>query len=179
MLHSFAIHRTDMRLEEADFCAATSTRIRLTAGDGRQGVWPADGEVDSFFWRLDADAAERFAETVNDLVAFGQLSGSEILECGVIGELPVKVSHENSPMIFCCRIPLSRLDVQPTIWRDQNSRIADNDASARSGTQSLRNCRVAMPSLERPLLHRRKQAPVLSADSLVSHSGRNDNMAVS
>jgi len=93
MLHSFAIHRTDMRLEEADFCAATSTRIRLTAGDGRQGVWPADGEVDSFFWRLDADAAERFAGTVNDLVAFGQLSGSEILDCGVIGEVPVKVSH--------------------------------------------------------------------------------------
>jgi hypothetical protein len=76
-----------------------------------------------------------------------------------------KSRMENSPMIFCCRIPLSRLDVQPAIWRDQNSRIADNDASARSGTQSLRNCRVAMPSLERPLLRRRKQAPVLSADT--------------
>jgi hypothetical protein len=93
MLDLFAIHRADTRLEQTGFCAPTSTRICLTAGGDRLGVWPVDGEADSFVWVLDADTAGLFAATVNGLIAFGQLSGSEVLECGVIGELPVKVSH--------------------------------------------------------------------------------------
>lgn len=83
-------------------------------------------------------------------------------------------------MIFCCRIPLSRLDVQPTIWRDQNSRIADNDASARSGTQVIEKLQgydaIAGTSSSSPS---KAGAGLVGGYSLVSHSGRNDNIAVS
>jgi hypothetical protein len=72
------------------------SRIRLTlapvAGEGRDsGLRPTPQQ--GFQWGLNAWQAERIAERIDRLTAADCKSGSDIIELGIEGELPVKISH--------------------------------------------------------------------------------------
>ncbi len=98
VLRRFARQGGSVALDQLAFCAAWRTRVMLTAtvgetvADGPLGLHPVDGAT-HFEWRLDPVRAAAFAELVETLAAPGRLAGSEHLECGTDGEVPVKVSR--------------------------------------------------------------------------------------
>jgi hypothetical protein len=96
VLRQFARQGGSVALDELAFCAAWRTRVMLVgtgieAGDP-PGLHPGQG-AGCFVWRLDAARAAAFAELVEMLAAPGRIAGSEMLECGIAEETPVKVSR--------------------------------------------------------------------------------------
>ncbi len=73
--------------------APRGTHIRLTGSSRPYGLWAGDAVDECFDWRLDHELAATFRDRILDLCADENASGSETLECGVLGELPVKISH--------------------------------------------------------------------------------------
>ena len=95
VLRRFAREGGGVALDEMAFCAAWRTQVTLSAGTdpGKPpGLHPLD-DTGCFVWRLDAIRASAFAELVEALAAPGQVAGSEMLECGIAEEIPVKVSR--------------------------------------------------------------------------------------
>ncbi len=83
-LRHFARERAETRIERSS--------VSLTASDGPLGIHPAT-EPDAFVWRLDAARAASFADQIAALAHPARLAGSEILECSIEEEIPVKVSR--------------------------------------------------------------------------------------
>jgi hypothetical protein len=72
--------------------ARSRTTLRLIPMDdaGDFGLRPAPH---GFRWGLNAWQAERIAERIDRLTVADCKSGSDIIELGVEGEIPVKISH--------------------------------------------------------------------------------------
>ena len=105
VLRRFAREGGTVALDELAFCAAWRTRVMLTdtgtvAGESL-GLLPVQGSG-CFEWRLDAMWAAAFAELVEVLAAPGRVAGSEMLECDIEGEIPVKVSRGEYTDDFLC-----------------------------------------------------------------------------
>jgi hypothetical protein len=96
VLRHFAREGGSVALDELAFCAAWRTRVTLSDAGKAAGQPPGLHSLDDtgcFVWRLDAIRAAAFAELVEALAAPGQVAGSEMLECGIEEEIPVKVSR--------------------------------------------------------------------------------------
>jgi hypothetical protein len=72
--------------------AVEQSCVSLTASAGPLGIHSA-AEPGAFHWRLDAAHAERFADQIETLAEPSRLAGSEILECAIGEDVPVKVSR--------------------------------------------------------------------------------------
>jgi hypothetical protein len=93
VLRQFARDGGTVRLDELSFCAARGTRVTLSDGPGLPGLHRLSDTPDNWIWRLDAQRAAAFAEQVDDLAAPSRKAGSELLECSLEEEIPVKVSR--------------------------------------------------------------------------------------
>lgn len=94
LLRSFAQSAADIALEQSAFCAAhEGTAILLTRSGAAAGMRAVPHHQRSFIWTVEPWQAEMFADMVEELVEPGRKSGSAMLECGSIGETPVKVSR--------------------------------------------------------------------------------------
>jgi hypothetical protein len=91
VLRGFARQPRDTRLDTLGFCAATQTRLLLTASDGPAGIHAEAGG--GFVWRIDPQRATRFATQIDALAELDRLAGSEMLECSTEEEIPVKLSR--------------------------------------------------------------------------------------
>lgn len=91
VLRQFARTPVDTRLDTLGFCRPYRTRLTLTASDGPPGIQPNGG--DSLVWRLDPSRAGAFAAQAENLTDPGPWAGSEMLECGISEEIPVKLSR--------------------------------------------------------------------------------------
>lgn len=94
LLRGFAQSAADIALEQAAFCAAyDQTCILLTRSGAASGMRGVPGRRRAFTWAVEPWQAEMFADLVEELAEPGRKSGSAMLECGSIGETPVKVSR--------------------------------------------------------------------------------------
>ena len=91
-LRAFAKRLQDVELGSPDYLVSSDTRIRITQTPGPRGVHAVADDKYDLLWRLDADQADRFATLLTTLAAAERLAGSEHLDCGVEGEIPVQVS---------------------------------------------------------------------------------------
>jgi hypothetical protein len=91
VLRHFARAPVDTRLDTLGFCRPYRTRLTLTASDGPPGIQPSGGEA--FVWRLDESRAGAFAAQAETLTDPGPWAGSEMLECSIGEEIPVKLSR--------------------------------------------------------------------------------------
>jgi hypothetical protein len=94
-----ALARLLRRFAENPEPIAVAERIPGTASRNTLSLTPADDEFGMrdlggrFVWKLTGWQAERIAERVELLTQRDNKSGSEILEIGSEGEIPVKVSR--------------------------------------------------------------------------------------
>jgi hypothetical protein len=70
--------------------ATSRTDLLLMPADDEFGMRERDGK---FFWKLNGWQATRIAERIELLTPVDNKSGSEMLEVGSEGEIPVKVSR--------------------------------------------------------------------------------------
>ena len=91
LLRSFAGAPRQLDVREQLSGAISRTTLRLVPIDdaGDFGMRP---ERDGFRWALNSWQAEKIAERIELLTRAYQKSGSDIIELGVEGEIPVKVS---------------------------------------------------------------------------------------
>ncbi len=84
----------DMRhLEAAPFCRPGDTSVALELTARSEGLVVASSHDKRLTWRVETAHALAFADLVDALIAGGRRSGSDALVCGLVGEIPVKVSH--------------------------------------------------------------------------------------
>jgi hypothetical protein len=91
LLDRFADEDGDVGLDTV--AVPTSTKVRMTKASDRFGLWPEPSGEDSFVWRLSPSIAQDFRDIILELAEERHASGSETLQYGSIGEVPVKVSH--------------------------------------------------------------------------------------
>jgi len=90
LLRSFASSPRPLDVRQQLSGAISRTTLRLVpVEDGDFGMRPDDG---GFRWVLNSWQAEKIAERIELLTRAYQKSGSDIIELGVEGEIPVKVS---------------------------------------------------------------------------------------
>jgi hypothetical protein len=77
--------------------ARSRAPLMLSPADGEFGMRDVEG---AFSWRLNDWQARRIAERIETLTPEDNKSGSEILEVGSDGEIPVKVSRGEFPDDF-------------------------------------------------------------------------------
>ena len=68
-------------------------RLILVPTSTTTGLVAVVGEPATFEWRLESEAAAMFADMIEMMIADPAPSGSEYLEAGCPGEIPIKVSH--------------------------------------------------------------------------------------
>ncbi len=93
VLRQFARDGGTVRLDKLSFCAAHGTRVTLSDDPGPPGLHRLSDTPDNWIWRLDSQRAAAFAEQVDDLATPSRKAGSELLECSLEEEIPVKVSR--------------------------------------------------------------------------------------
>jgi hypothetical protein len=98
LLRDFAATRHDLMLAESARCANADTAVLLTTSGARPGLYPAAPGSKSLRWTLTPERAGSFADLVDALTS--QTSGSAVLDCGVLGEIPVKASIGEYPDDF-------------------------------------------------------------------------------
>ncbi len=98
MLRDFAAVPRDSALADCARCATANTAVVLTTFGARPGLHPAAPGSRSLRWTLTPERAGSFAEAVEALTT--QRSGSAVLDCGVLGEIPVKASIGEYPDDF-------------------------------------------------------------------------------
>lgn len=92
-LSDFSRFSAGIILNETVGFSSSDTKITLTGLSGPPGMHAISLTDKAFLWSLDAATAEYFAELVDQLAAPERKSGSEMLMCDVIGEIPIKVSR--------------------------------------------------------------------------------------
>ncbi|HLZ02284.1 MAG TPA: hypothetical protein VKR55_09045 [Bradyrhizobium sp.] len=90
LLRRFAEHPRPVAVRECIPGATSRDALMLTPADNEFGMRDLGG---SFAWKLTDWQAERIAERIELLTPPENKSGSEILEIGSDGEIPVKVSR--------------------------------------------------------------------------------------
>ena len=94
VLRSFAENPRTLTLADHLPGARSRAKVKLVAEDGEHGDFGlrADDQG-NFRWGLNAWQAERIAERIDALTQPDHKSGSDIIELGVDGEIPIKVSR--------------------------------------------------------------------------------------
>lgn len=90
LLRRFADGPQEISVAECIAGAKSRAGLVLAPGDGEFGMRDIGG---AFVWKLNSWQAERIAERIELLTPRDHKSGSEILEVGSEGEIPVKVSR--------------------------------------------------------------------------------------
>jgi hypothetical protein len=90
LLRQFAKEPHETSVGEAIPGATSRTILTLAPGDGQFGMRDLGGK---FSWKLNDWQAVRIAERIETLVPTECKSGSDIIEVGSEGEIPVKVSR--------------------------------------------------------------------------------------
>jgi hypothetical protein len=94
LLRSLPQSAAEIALERSVFCAPVEeTSILLTQSGDEPGMRVVPHRKRSFIWTVEDCRATALAEMVEELAEPGRKSGSAMLECGSIGETPVKVSR--------------------------------------------------------------------------------------
>lgn len=93
VLRRFSQSQGELKLNETEGFARSDTEIVLTNASERCGMLPVSIKDKIFRWSLDELTAEYFAELVDELAEHDRKSGSERLVCGLLEEIPVKVSR--------------------------------------------------------------------------------------
>lgn len=93
VLRYFARDPIDTRIDRLAFCLPGGTALTVALAHDTQGVTRHPADPDAWLWRLDPDRAADFADLVESLSAGHRLAGSEMLECGIGDEIPVKISR--------------------------------------------------------------------------------------
>src|SRR4051812_28914318 len=92
LLRRFAKSPPQFDLAEQLGGSRSRTRLRLVSVDDEPREFWFWAEQDGFRWGLNAWQAEKIAERIELLTPAHQKSGSDIIELGVEGEIPVKIS---------------------------------------------------------------------------------------
>ncbi|WP_156795434.1 hypothetical protein [Bradyrhizobium icense] len=92
LLRSFASSPRSIDLREQLSGSRSRTTLRLVPVEGEAGDFGMRPDGDGFRWGLNSWQAEKIAERIEQLTPAHQKSGSDIIELGVEGEIPVKVS---------------------------------------------------------------------------------------
>lgn len=92
-LREFARSSSNVKLHETAGFAPSDTQLTLVSAAVAEGVRPVSVKDKVFRWVLDAEAAEYFADLVDELTQPDVKSGSQRLECELMGEIPVKISR--------------------------------------------------------------------------------------
>jgi len=92
LLRSFAEtpRQIDVRAQLSG--ARSRTALQLAAAEGDAGNFGMKQNGEGFRWALNSWQAEKIAERIDLLTAADRKSGSDIIELGVDGEIPVKIS---------------------------------------------------------------------------------------
>jgi len=92
LLRSFAEAPRELDVREQLSGARSRTTLRLVPAEGEAGNFGMQQDRDGFRWVLNSWQAEKIAERIELLTPAHQKSGSDIIELGVEGEIPVKIS---------------------------------------------------------------------------------------
>lgn len=92
LLRSFAENPRQLDVAEQLAGAKSRTTLRLVPIEGDAGDFGMMEHREGFRWGLNAWQAEKIAERIELLTPAHHKSGSDIIELGVEGEIPVKVS---------------------------------------------------------------------------------------
>jgi hypothetical protein len=92
LLRSFARTPRQLDLAEQLRGAQSRTTLRLVPAEGEPGEFGMKQDGEGFRWALNSWQAERIAERIDLLTPAHQKSGSDIIELGIEGEIPVKIS---------------------------------------------------------------------------------------
>jgi hypothetical protein len=90
LLRRFAEDPREIAVGDSIANAKWSAPLTLAPGDGEFGMRDLGGK---FSWKLNDWQATRIAERIDLLAPAGMKSGSDILELGSEGEIPVKISR--------------------------------------------------------------------------------------
>jgi hypothetical protein len=92
LLRSFASSPRPLDVRQQLSGAVSRTTLRLVPAEGDGANFGMKQDRDGFRWVLNSWQAEKIAERIELLTTAHQKSGSDIIELGVEGEIPVKVS---------------------------------------------------------------------------------------
>jgi hypothetical protein len=92
LLRSFATTPRQLDLGEQLSSATSRTTLRLVPAAGEAGEFGMHRDREGFRWVLNSWQAEKIAERIDLLTPVHRKSGSDIIELGVEGEIPVKIS---------------------------------------------------------------------------------------
>jgi hypothetical protein len=92
LLRSFASSPRPLDVRQQLSGAISRTTLRLVPAGGDAANFGMKQDRDGFRWTLNSWQAEKIAERIELLTPAHQKSGSDIIELGVEGEIPVKVS---------------------------------------------------------------------------------------
>ena len=92
LLRSFAGAPRELDVGQEITGVKSRATLRLVPVEGEAGDFGMKQEGGTFRWGLNAWQAEKIAERIEALTPADQKSGSDIIELGVEGEIPVKIS---------------------------------------------------------------------------------------
>jgi hypothetical protein len=92
LLRSFATSPRRLDVREQISSAKSRTTVQLVPAEDAAGDFGMKQNHEVFRWHLNAWQAEKIAERIELLTPAHQKSGSDIIELGVEGEIPVKIS---------------------------------------------------------------------------------------
>ena len=92
LLRSFATSPRELDVRQQLSGAISRATLRLVAVEDEAGDFGMRQDQNGFRWVLNSWQAEKIAERIELLTPAHQKSGSDIIELGVEGEIPVKVS---------------------------------------------------------------------------------------
>jgi hypothetical protein len=92
LLRSFATSPRPLDVKEQLSGAKSRTTLRLLPAEADTDDFGMRTDQAGFRWVLNSWQAEKIAERIEVLIPAQQKSGSDIIELGVEGEIPVKIS---------------------------------------------------------------------------------------
>jgi hypothetical protein len=92
LLRSFAEKPRELDVGQQIAGAKSRTALRLMPITGEAGDFGMMAHGDGYRWGLNGWQAQKIAERIEALIPAHHKSGSDIIELGVEGEIPVKVS---------------------------------------------------------------------------------------
>jgi len=92
LLRSFASSPRPLDVKEQLAESKSRTTLRLVPAGSDADDFGMRMDQGSFRWVLNSWQAEKIAERIEALIPAQQKSGSDIIELGVEGEIPVKIS---------------------------------------------------------------------------------------